>query len=152
TSEEETAQTLIHGMGELHLEIIVDRLLREFRVEANVGKPQVAFRETIRRKGEAQGRYVRQTGGRGQYGDVYIEVEPNEPGGGFRAAPGAAQVVRANVPLATVCGYATEMRSMTEGRATYTMQSSRYEEVPTAIAEEIMAKVAGKPAARAGTR
>ena len=70
-------------MGELHLEIIVDRLLREFRVEANVGKPQVAFRETIRRKGEAQGKYVRQTGGRGQYGDVYIEVEPNEAGGGF---------------------------------------------------------------------
>ena len=83
TTDEETAQTLIHGMGELHLEIIVDRLLREFSVEANVGKPQVAYRETIRRKGEAQGKYVRQTGGRGQYGDVYIEVEPNEPGEGF---------------------------------------------------------------------
>jgi elongation factor G len=83
TTEEETSQTLIHGMGELHLEIIVDRLLREFRVEANVGKPQVAYRETIRKKGEAQGKFVRQTGGRGQYGDVYIEVEPNEPGGGF---------------------------------------------------------------------
>src|ERR1700746_2241248 len=83
TSDEETAQTLIHGMGELHLEIIVDRLLREFRVEANVGKPQVAYRETIRKHAEAQGKFVRQTGGRGQYGDVYIEVDPNEPGGGF---------------------------------------------------------------------
>jgi elongation factor G len=262
TSEEETSQTLIHGMGELHLEIIVDRLLREFRVEANVGKPQVAYRETIRRKGEAQGKFVRQTGGRGQYGDVYIEVEPNEAGGGFvfenkivggsvpreyvpavekgikeametgimagypmvdikvhltdgsyhevdssemafkiagsmgfkeacrKAKPallepvmdvevvtpeeymgaivgdlnsrrgrivsmearGTSQVIRANVPLATMFGYATEMRSMTQGRATYTMQFARYEEVPTAISEEIMAKVAGKPAARAGTR
>src|SRR5881396_801491 len=83
TSEEETGQTLIHGMGELHLEIIVDRLLREFKVDANVGKPQVAYRETIRKPASAQGRYVRQTGGRGQYGDVYIEVDPNEPGGGF---------------------------------------------------------------------
>jgi elongation factor G len=262
TTEEETSQTLIHGMGELHLEIIVDRLLREFRVEANVGKPQVAYRETIRRKGEAPGKFVRQTGGRGQYGDVYIEVEPNEAGGGFvfenkivggavpreyvpavekgikeametgimagypmvdikvfltdgsyhdvdssemafkiagsmgfkdacrKAKPtllepvmdvevvtpeeymgaivgdlnsrrgrivsmearGTSQVIRANVPLATMFGYATEMRSMTQGRATYTMQFARYEEVPTAISEEIMAKVAGKPAARAGTR
>src|SRR2546425_5884297 len=83
TTEEETSQTLIHGMGELHLEIIVDRLLREFRVEANVGKPQVAYRETIRKHAEAQGKFVRQTGGRGQYGDVYIEVDPNESGGGF---------------------------------------------------------------------
>jgi elongation factor G len=262
TTEEETSQTLIHGMGELHLEIIVDRLLREFRVEANVGKPQVAYRETIRKHAEAQGKFVRQTGGRGQYGDVYIEVEPNEPGGGFvfenkivggavpreyvpavekgikeametgvlagypmvdikvaltdgsyhdvdssemafkiagsigfkeatrKAKPvllepvmdvevvtpeeymgaivgdlnsrrgrilsmearGSSQVIRANVPLGHMFGYATEMRSMTQGRATYTMQFARYEEVPAAIAEEIMAKVAGKPAARAGTR
>src|SRR4029453_17420940 len=79
----ETAQTLIHGMGELHLEIIVDRLLREFKVEANVGKPQVAYAEEVRKKAGAQGRYVRQPGGRGQYGDVYLEVEPNEPGKGF---------------------------------------------------------------------
>src|SRR5229473_1506207 len=82
TTEEETAQTLIHGMGELHLEIIVDRLLREFRVDANVGKPQVAYRETIRKPAAAQGRYVRQTGGRGQYGDVHLEVEPATPGEG----------------------------------------------------------------------
>jgi elongation factor G len=262
TSEEETSQTLIHGMGELHLEIIVDRLLREFKVEANVGKPQVAYRETIRKHAEAQGKFVRQTGGRGQYGDVYIEVEPNESGGGFvfenkivggavpreyvpavekgikeametgvlagypmvdikvaltdgsyhdvdssemafkiagsmgfkeacrKAKPvllepvmdvevvtpeeymgaivgdlnsrrgrilsmearGSSQVIRANVPLGQMFGYATEMRSMTQGRATYTMQFARYEEVPAAIAEEIMAKVAGKPAARAGSR
>jgi elongation factor G len=261
TSDEETGQTLIHGMGELHLEIIVDRLLREFRVEANVGKPQVAYRETIRKAAAAQGRYVRQTGGRGQYGDVYLEVEPNEAKGfefenkivggtipreyipavekgvrealdtgvlagypivdikvrltdgsyhdvdssemafkiaasmGFkeacrRAKPvllepvmdvevvtpeeymgaivgdlnsrrgrivsmearGSSQVIRATVPLGQMFGYATEMRSMTQGRATYTMQFARYDEVPPAIAEEIMAKVAGKPPARAGSR
>src|SRR5438128_181898 len=262
TTEEETAQTLIHGMGELHLEIIVDRLLREFRVEANVGKPQVAFRETIRKPAAAQGRYVRQTGGRGQYGDVHLEVEPAPPGEGvsfenkiiggtiprefipaiekgvrealetgvlagypvvdvrvrlvdgsyhevdssemafkiaasmaFKEAArraktvllepvmdvevvtpeeymgavvgdlnsrrgrivamearGSSQVIRANVPLGQMFGYVTDLRSMTQGRATSTMQFARYEEVPAAIADEIMAKVAGKPAARAGTR
>ena len=262
TSEEETGQTLIHGMGELHLEIIVDRLLREFRVDANVGKPQVAYRETIRKPAAAQGRYVRQTGGRGQYGDVHLEVEPATPGEGvsfenkiiggtiprefipaiekgvrealetgvlagypvvdvrvrlvdgsyhevdssemafkiaasmaFKEAArraktvllepvmdvevvtpeeymgaivgdlnsrrgrivsmearGSSQVIRASVPLGQMFGYATEMRSMTQGRATYTMQFARYEEVPPAIAEEIMAKVAGKPPARAGSR
>jgi elongation factor G len=262
TSDEETAQTLIHGMGELHLEIIVDRLLREFKVEANVGKPQVAYRETVRKHAEAQGRYVRQTGGRGQYGDVYLEVEPNEAGKGFefenkivggsvpreyipavekgirealdtgvlagypivdikvrltdgsyhevdssemafkiaasmgfkeacrKAKPvllepvmdvevvtpeeymgaivgdlnsrrgriasmearGSSQVIRASVPLGQMFGYATEMRSMTQGRATYTMQFARYEEVPPGISEEIMAKVAGKPPARTGSR
>jgi elongation factor G len=258
----ETNQTLIHGMGELHLEIIVDRLLREFKVEANVGKPQVAYRETIRQKAEAQGRFVRQTGGRGQYGDVWLEVEPSEPGAGFvfenklkgpaipreyvpavekgvkeaaetgilagypmvdvkvsltdgsyhevdsnemafkiagsmgfkeaarKAKPvllepvmdvevvtptdfqgavvgdlnsrrgkiismdarASSQVIRANVPLGQMFGYATDVRSMTQGRATYTMQFARYEEVPRPIAEEIMAKVAGKAAPRAGSR
>src|SRR3989449_5155358 len=262
TSEEETGQTLIHGMGELHLEIIVDRLLREFRVDANVGRPQVAYRETIRKPASAQGRYVRQTGGRGQYGDVYLEVEPNEAGEGssfenkiiggaipkefipavekgvrealetgvlagypmvdvkvrlvdgsyhdvdssemaFKIAASMAfkeacrkakpvllepvmdvevvtpeeymgavvgdlnsrrgrilsmearsgsQVIRAHVPLGQMFGYVTDLRSMTQGRATSTMQFARYEEGPAAIAEEIMAKVAGKPAARAGTR
>jgi elongation factor G len=258
----ETNQTLIHGMGELHLEIIVDRLLREFKVDANVGKPQVAYRETVRQKAEAQGRFVRQTGGRGQYGDVWLEVEPSEPGEGVvfenklkgpaipreyvpavekgireaaetgvlagypvvdikvsltdgsyhdvdsnemafkiaasmgfkegcrKAKPvllepvmdvevvvpseyqgavvgdlnsrrgrivsmdsrGNAQVIRANVPLGQMFGYATDVRSMTQGRATYTMQFARYEEVPRNIAEEIMAKVAGKGAPRAGSR
>ncbi len=258
----ETNQTLIHGMGELHLEIIVDRLLREFKVEANVGKPQVAYRETIRQKAEAQGRFVRQTGGRGQYGDVWLAIEPSEPGQGVvfenrlkgpaipreyvpavekgvkeaaetgilagypvvdvkvaltdgsyhevdssemafkiaasmgfkeacrkakpvllepvmdvevvcpseyqgavvgdlnsrrgkivaMAARAGAQVIRANVPLGQMFGYATDVRSMTQGRATYTMQFARYEEVPRPIAEEIMAKVAGKGTSRAGSR
>ena len=79
----ETGQTIISGMGELHLEIIVDRLLREFKVEANVGKPQVAYKETIRGKADVEGKFIRQTGGRGQYGHVYIIVEPSEPGKGF---------------------------------------------------------------------
>jgi elongation factor G len=258
----ETNQTLIHGMGELHLEIIVDRLLREFRVEANVGKPQVAYRETVRQKAEAQGRFVRQTGGRGQYGDVWLEIEPAAVGTGVvfenklkgpaipreyvpavekgikeaaetgvlagypmvdikvsltdgsyhevdssemafkiaasmgfkegvrKAKPvllepvmdvevvcpeeymgavvgdlnsrrgriasmegrAGAQVIRASVPLGQMFGYATDVRSMTQGRATYTMQFARYEEVPRNIAEEIMAKVAGKAAPRAGSR
>jgi len=258
----ETNQTLIHGMGELHLEIIVDRLLREFKVEANVGKPQVAYRETIRQKAEAQGRFVRQTGGRGQYGDVWLEIEPSEVGTGVvfenklkgpaipreyvpavekgvkeaaetgvlagypvvdihvsltdgsyhevdssemafkiaasmgfkevcrKAKPvllepvmdvevvvpseyqgavvgdlnsrrgrvvsmdsrGNAQVIRANVPLGQMFGYATDVRSMTQGRATYTMQFARYEEVPRNIAEEIMAKAAGKGTPRSGSR
>jgi elongation factor G len=260
--DSETNQTLIHGMGELHLEIIVDRLLREFKVEANVGKPQVAYRETIRQKAEAHGRFVRQTGGRGQYGDVWLEVEPSAPGQGVQfenklkgpsipreyvpavekgikeaaesgvlagypvvdvtvaltdgsyhevdssemafkiaasmgfkeacrkarpvllepvmdvevvvpeeymgavvgdlnsrrgriiamEARAGAQVIRANVPLGQMFGYATDVRSMTQGRATYTMQFARYEEVPRPIAEEIMAKVAGKAAPRAGAR
>jgi elongation factor G len=258
----ETSQTLISGMGELHLEIIVDRLLREFKVEANVGRPEVAYRETVRRKSEARGRFVRQTGGRGQYGDVEIMLEPVEAGKGFtfenkivggavpreyipavekgireamesgilagypvvdvqvslldgsyhevdssemafkiagsmafkeavrRAgavilepimqvevvtpeeymgavhgdlasrrgrivameARGSSQVIRANVPLATMFGYATDLRSMTQGRATYTMQFARYEEVPASLAEEIVAKVAGRAPARAGSR
>jgi elongation factor G len=260
--DSETNQTLIHGMGELHLEIIVDRLLREFKVEANVGKPQVAYRETVRQKAEAQGRFVRQTGGRGQYGDVWLEIEPTAAGAGVvfenklkgptipreyvpavekgvreaaetgvlagypvvdvkvaltdgsyhevdssemafkiaasmgfkegcrKAKPvllepvmdvevvspseyqgavvgdlnsrrgkiialeprAGAQVIRANVPLAQMFGYATDVRSMTQGRATYTMQFARYEEVPRPIAEEIMAKVAGKNPPRAGSR
>jgi len=248
-SDEETGQTLISGMGELHLEIIVDRLLREFRVDANVGRPQVAYRETISRPAEkVRGRFVRQTGGSGQYGDVVIDVEPAEPGEGYefvdkivggkipkefipavdlgiqeamdsgilagypvvdlrvrlvdgsyhevdsserafkiagsmafkealkRAKPkllepimavevvtpedylgdvmgnlnarrgrvehleprGNAQVVRARVPLAEMFGYATDLRSTTQGRATFTMQFDRYEEVPQSIAGEIV--------------
>ena len=81
-TDEETGQTIISGMGELHLEIIVDRLLREFKVQANVGKPQVAYKEAITKTAEAQGRYVRQTGGKGQYGDAWIRVEPLPPGSG----------------------------------------------------------------------
>jgi elongation factor G len=249
-TDEETGQTLIAGMGELHLEIIVDRLLREFNVDANVGRPQVAYRETIGRPVQkVEGRFVRQTGGRGQYGHVVIDMEPAEPGDGYefidrivggavpreyipsvdlgiqeamesgvlagypvvdlrvslidgsyhevdsseiafkvagsmafknaaqRAQPkllepvmavevvvpedflgdvmgdlnarrgrvegleprGNAQAIRARVPLATMFGYATDLRSTTQGRATFTMQFDRYEEVPATIAEAIMA-------------
>ncbi len=254
-SDEETGQTIISGMGELHLEIIVDRLLREFNVDANVGRPQVAYRETIKKAVEkAEGRFVRQTGGRGQYGHVVISLEPNEPGEGYvfenrivggviprdyipavgegieeamstgvlagypmvdikaalldgsyhevdssdmafkiagslafknaalKAQPvllepvmdvevvtpaefmgdvmgdlnarrghidgmeprGGAQVIRATAPLSTMFGYATTVRSVTQGRATFTMQFRRYAEVPAAIAAEIVAKVRGQ--------
>jgi elongation factor G len=254
-SDEETGQTLISGMGELHLEVIVDRLLREFKVDANVGRPQVAYRETIRQPVQkVEGRLVRQTGGRGQYGHAVIDVEP-APGEGFdfvnkikggriptefipaveqgieealesgvkagypmvdvrvtlvdgsyhdvdssemafkvagsmalrdaarRAKPvllepvmsvevvtpeefmgdvigdlnrrrgriegmeprGNAQVVRAFVPLAEMFGYATDLRSQTQGRATYTMQFERYEEVPAAVSEEIVEHRSGAP-------
>jgi elongation factor G len=247
---QETGQTLISGMGELHLEIIVDRMLREFNVQANVGRPQVAYKETIRQRARAEGRYVRQTGGRGQYGHVEIILEPLPRGTGFefedeitggdiprefippveagireasesgvfagypvvdfrvrlidgsyhevdsseiafkiagsmafkeamgRAKPvllepimkvevltpepymgdvmgdlnarrgriegieqqGAIRVVRAMVPLAEMFGYATALRSATQGRATFTMEPSHYEEVPGSIAEEIRTK------------
>jgi elongation factor G len=253
-TDEETGQTIISGMGELHLEIIVDRLLREFSVGANVGKPQVAYKETIRKAVEQQGRFIRQTGGRGQYGDVWIKLEPQAPGAGFefvdavkggsipreyigavekgikeatdngplagypvvdvkatlfdgsyhdvdsseiafkiagsmafkeasrKASPvllepimsvevvvpeefmgdvigdlnsrrgkvlgmdtrPAAQAIDARVPLAQMFGYATDVRSMTQGRATYTMQFSHYEPVPAAVAEGIIAKLDGK--------
>jgi elongation factor G len=246
----ETAQTLIAGMGELHLEIIVDRMLREFKVDANVGKPQVAYRETIRRASEAEGRFVRQTGGHGQFGVVDLRIEPMEKGGGFEFVDGTkggsiprnfipsiedgvkeamengmlagypmvdiratvtdgkyhevdsseiafriagamafkeacekaspvllepvmdvevvtpqefmgdvigdlnsrrgkildmegragAQVIEARVPLANMFGYATRLRSMTQGRANYTMQFGAYEPVPQNIFEELTAR------------
>ncbi len=253
-SDEETGQTIISGMGELHLEIIVDRMLREFKVEASVGKPQVAYRETITKKSKAEGKYIRQTGGRGQYGHVYIELEPSEKGVGFEfvnkvvggtvpkeyinpiengikeatengiiagypvvdvkvtltdgsyhdvdssemafkiagsmafkeavksAGPillepimdvevvipeqfmgdvigdinsrrgkilgmdsrGGFQVVTANVPLANMFGYSTDLRSKTQGRASYTMQFAHYEQVPNSVAEVLTAKMQGK--------
>lgn len=253
-TDEETGQTIISGMGELHLEIIIDRLMREFKVEANVGKPQVAYKETITTKAQAEGKYVRQTGGRGQYGHCWLSVEPLEPGSGFvfenkivggvvpkeyipaiekgvrealdlgvlagypaidikvtlfdgsyhevdssemafkiaasmgfkeafmKAKPillepvmkvevvtpenfmgdvmgdlnsrrgriqgmemrGNAQVITCFVPLAEMFGYATDLRSMTQGRATYTMQFSHYEPVPNNIAEQILKLRAGK--------
>ena len=252
-TDEETGQTIISGMGELHLEIIVDRLLREFNVGANVGKPQVAYKETVRKAVEREGKFIRQTGGRGQYGHVYLRVEPQPAGKGFEFANAikggsipreyipavekgvkeatesgalagypivdvkvtlldgsyhevdsseiafkiagsmafkeavgkafpvllepimavevvvpeefmgevigdissrrgkvlgmdtrpAAQVIDARVPLAEMFGYATDLRSMTQGRATYTMQFSHYEPVPATISEEISAKAVG---------
>ncbi|MEY4528575.1 MAG: protein chain elongation factor GTP-binding [Nitrospirota bacterium] len=253
-TDEETAQTIIAGMGELHLEIIVDRMLREFKVEANVGKPEVAFRETIRRSAEAESKYVKQTGGRGQYGHVVLTVEPSEPGKGFefvnkivggviprefipavekgvkerldagviagyplrdirvtltygsyhdvdsnemafkiagsmafadackRADPvllepimkvevlvpqdfmgdvignlngrrgkvqgmkvrASAQAIEATVPLSEMFGYATDLRSRTQGRATYSMEFDRYDQVPRQIADGIIAKYRGE--------
>jgi len=254
-NDEETGQTIIAGMGELHLEIIVDRLLREFKVDANVGRPQVAYRETIRNIAEkAEMRFVRQTGGRGQYGHVVLRLIPTEPGEGFsftnkivggvvpreyvpavqagiveamgtgvlagfpmvdikvelydgsyhevdssemafkiagsmafkagaeKSKPvllepiedvevvvpeeymgdvigdlnsrrghilgmeprAGAQVIRARVPLSEMFGYATDLRSSTQGRATYTMQFSHYAEVPASIALEIVARFRGE--------
>ncbi|UCF87283.1 MAG: elongation factor G [Nitrospiraceae bacterium] len=251
---EETGQTIISGMGELHLEIIVDRLLREFKVSANVGKPQVAYRETVRQTAREEGKYVRQSGGRGQYGHVHLEVQPMDPGKNFefvnkivggaipkeyiaavekgvkealedgvlagypvvdvgvtlfdgsyhevdssemafkiaasmalknaiqKAKPvllepvmsievvtpetymgdvigdlnsrrgkvqtmtqrANAQLITAKVPLSSMFGYATDLRSKTQGRATYTMQFSHYEEVPRSISENIIVKVRGE--------
>ncbi len=253
-TDTETGQTILSGMGELHLEIIVDRMKREFNVEANVGKPQVAYRETIRKAAEAQGRHVRQSGGKGQYGDVWLKVKPLESGSGFafvnaivggsipkeyipavekgvkealeggvlagypiedvevtlfdgsyhdvdssemafkiagsigvkdalRKAKlvllepvmavevvvpedymgdvigdlnsrrgriegmelrGTSQIIRSFVPLAQMFGYATELRSRTQGRGSFTMHFGKYEEVPAAIAEEIVSRVQGK--------
>jgi elongation factor G len=247
-TDEETAQTLVSGMGELHLEIIVDRLLREFKVQANVGRPQVAYKETIQTAAGAEGKFIRQTGGRGQYGHVQLEVEPLERGKGFefvskivggvipkeyipaveegvrealgsgvlfgypvtdvrvtlvdgsyhpvdsseiafkiaasmafkkaaaKASPvlmepvmavevvlpedytgdvisdlnarrghieemrleGKTQIVRATVPLAEMFGYATALRSRTQGRGNYTMQFSHYAEVPQNIADKMI--------------
>ncbi len=250
-TDEETQQTIISGMGELHLEIILDRLRREFKIEANVGKPQVAYKEAITKSVERRGKFIRQTGGKGQYGDVTLLVEPQPAGTGFvfewkivggsipkeyqkavqqgiveaaqsgvlagypvldfkaaaidgsyhevdsseiayqvaasmafkeanRAAgpvllepimkvevttpkdfmgnitgdlnrrrgmiqttedaPGGAQVIMAHVPLSEMFGYATDMRSATQGRATYTMEFSHYEQAPKSVTEEIIAK------------
>ncbi|MDE3091377.1 MAG: elongation factor G, partial [Chloroflexota bacterium] len=255
-TDEETGQTLISGMGELHLDVLVDRMVREFKVWANVGKPQVAYRETITRPVKAEGRFVRQTGGRGQYGHVWIELEPMEKGKGFefedairggtipreyipavekgivealdsgviagypvvdirarlvdgsyhevdssemafkiagsmafkagfqRAGPvllepimkvevvvpesymgdvigdlsarrahiegmvphiGGATAINAFVPLATMFGYATDLRSATQGRGTFTMEFDHYDQLPANIAEQVIGK--GKVAA-----
>ncbi|MDH4333913.1 MAG: elongation factor G [Chloroflexota bacterium] len=250
TSDQESGQTRIAGMGELHLEVIVDRMLREFKVQANVGRPQVSYRETIRKSVKAEGRFVRQTGGKGQYGHAVITLEPQERGGGVtfeskvvggavpreywkpveegvrdalaggviagfpvvdikatlidgsfhevdssemafkiagsmaakdgvtRADPailepvmkvevvspedfmgdvmgnlngrrghiegiderGTSRMIKALVPLSEMFGYATELRSMTQGRATYSMEFSRYTEVPGNLANELIAK------------
>jgi elongation factor G len=255
-TDPDSGQTIISGMGELHLEIIVDRMMREYKVEANVGKPQVAYRETIRKASEGEGKFIRQTGGSGNYGHAKIRLEPN-PGKGyefvnevvggsvpkeyikpidqgirealqggvlagyevvdvkatlydgsyhdvdsnemafkiagslaFKAAAAKAhpvllepmmsvevvvpeeymgviigdlnsrrgriegmehragsQVIKANVPLSDMFGYATQMRSSTQGRATYSMHFNRYEEAPRSVSEEIIAKVQGKSAA-----
>lgn len=256
SSNEETGQTIIAGMGELHLEIIVDRLKREFKVEANVGKPQVAYKETIKKKVTQEGKFVRQSGGKGQFGHVWIDIEPNEKGKGYifenavvggtipkefikpvsegiieamkngvlagypvedikirlfdgsfhdvdssemafkiagsmafkegarKAHPiilepimavevvtpddymgdvmgdlssrrgkiegmaqrNDAQVIKSTVPLSEMFGYATTLRSMTQGRAIYSMQFAHYDEAPKSVSESIIEKVKGKEA------
>ena len=136
-TDEETGQTIIAGMGELHLEIIVDRLLREFKVEANVGAPQVAYKETIRKAVDQDTKYARQSGGKGQYGHVKIHVEPNESGKGYEMRAGAQQI-DAFVPLAEMFGYATDLRSRTQGRGQYTMEPHSYAEIPKSIRDKIV--------------
>jgi elongation factor G len=253
-TDQDSGQTIISGMGELHLEILVDRMKREHKVEANVGEPKVAFRETIRKASEAEGKYIRQTGGSGNYGHVKIRLEPNEPGKGFefidairggvvpkeyikpteqgirealhngvlagyemvdvkatlydgsyhdvdsnemafkiagsmafkeaarKASPvllepvmavevtvpeehmgtiigdinsrrgriegmehsGGSQVIKAMVPLKEMFGYVNDIRSSTQGRASYSMQFARYEEAPRMISEEIIGRNQGK--------
>jgi len=253
STDVDTGQTILSGMGELHLEIIVDRMMREFGVAANVGKPQVAYRETIRKTSEAEGRHVKQTGGHGQYGVVKLRVEPLPPGSGLefvneifggsvpkeyikpveqgvtealeggilagfpmsdikvtlydgsyhdvdssemafklagsigvkeavrRAKPvllepimavevvvpeeymgdvigdlnsrrgriegmelrGTSQIIKSSVPLSEMFGYATDLRSRTQGRGSFTMHFGRYEEVPATLAEEIVSRVQG---------
>src|SRR5204862_433242 len=133
-TDPDSGQTIISGMGELHLEIIVDRMMREFSVEANVGKPQGAYAETIHRHPEAEGKYIRQTARRGR-----IEGMEHRAG---------SQVIKAIVPLAEMFGYATHMRSSTQGRATYSMHFARYEEAPRSVAEEIIARVQGRTVGR----
>jgi len=252
-TDEETGQVILSGMGELHLEIIIDRMMREFKVACNIGAPQVAYRESITKSVEVQGKFVRQSGGRGQYGDCWLRIEPQEPGAGFlfvdaikggvipkeyipavgkgaeeasqhgvlagfpivdvkvscfdgsyhdvdssemafkiagsmgfkagaaKAGPvllepvmavevvvpddymgdvmgdlssrrgkimgmearGGAQTINVHVPLANMFGYSTDLRSATQGRATYSMVFDHYEQVPKAISEEIIAKVKG---------
>ncbi|MHB1399298.1 MAG: elongation factor G [Trichloromonadaceae bacterium] len=252
-TDEETGQVILSGMGELHLEIIIDRMMREFKVACNIGAPQVAYRESITKTVEVQGKFVRQSGGRGQYGDCWLRIEPQEPGAGFlfvdaikggvipkeyipavgkgaeeasqhgvlagfpivdvkvscfdgsyhdvdssemafkiagsmgfkagaaKAGPvllepvmavevvvpedymgdvmgdlssrrgkimgmesrSGAQTINVHVPLANMFGYSTDLRSATQGRATYSMVFDHYEQVPKAISEEIIAKVKG---------
>jgi elongation factor G len=253
-TDQETGQVVIAGMGELHLEIIVDRLKREFSVEASVGRPQVAYKETLTVAADGEGRYIRQTGGRGQYGHAKVHLEPRQPGEGFefeneivggsipreyikpieegireamtsgvlagypvddvrvalydgsfhdvdssemafkiagsmafkdaakRAKPvllepvmrvevvvpeeymgdimgdinsrrgritamearGGTQIVRARVPLSEMFGYATDLRSRTQGRATYSMHFERYEQAPPQVSEEVVARIQGR--------
>jgi elongation factor G len=256
STNEETGQNIISGMGELHLEIVIDRMRREFKVEANIGKPQVAYKETVRKTAKAEGKFVRQSGGRGQYGHVWLEIAPNEKGKGFvfenaivggvipkefikpveqgvmeamkngvlagypvedvkvrlydgsfhevdssemafkvagsmafkeaarKAGPAIlepimevevvtpeeymgdvigdlnsrrgkiegmtprkdAQVVKAMVPLSEMFGYSTTLRSMTQGRAIYSMELSHYDEAPKSVADQIIERIKGKAA------
>src|SRR5207253_2168099 len=152
-TDEESGQTIISGMGELHLEIIVDRMKREFGVEASVGKPQVAYRETFKKSLESEGKFIKQSGGRGQYGHVWLKLDPQPHGKGFefvdaiKGGRGVIQgmddlpggkAIKAEVPLGEMFGYSTTLRSLTQGRATYTMEFKHYAEAPKNIADAII--------------
>ena len=154
-TDEETGQTVVSGMGELHLEIIRDRLLREFKVDANVGKPQVAYKEAIRKKVQVEGRYVRQTGGRGQYGHVWLELEPMEAGSGFEFVnkivggvvpkeyiPAVEAGVKEALETGVVAGY-----PVIDVRAT--LYDGSYHEVDSS---EMAFKIAGSLAIKEGVR
>ncbi len=161
-TDKETGQTIISGMGELHLEIIVDRLLREFNVEANVGAPQVAYKETFTKEVTVDSKYARQSGGRGQYGHCKVIFTPMDPNGEKTfefestvvggAIPkeyipavgegiediGGGKMVKGYVPLAEMFGYSTDLRSKTQGRGNYSMFFEKYEQVPKSIQEKII--------------
>jgi elongation factor G len=160
-TDQESGQTILKGMGELHLDIKVDILKRTYKVEANIGAPQVAYREKITRTETIDYVHKKQTGGTGQFARVKIVAEPLPPGGGFEFESkiigdlnsrrgqiqgqdmrGNANVVSAMVPLANMFGYVSNLRSMSQGRATFTMQFDHYEQVPSAVAAEIQAKFA----------
>jgi elongation factor G len=157
-TDAESGQTIISGMGELHLEIIVDRMMREHKVEANVGKPQVAYRETVRRAAEAEGKFIRQTGGRGQYGHVKIRLEPNEPGKGYEFIN---EIVGGVVPKEYIKPVNQGIEEALEGGvlAGYpvvdvkaTLYDGSYHEVDSSeMAFKIAGSMAFKEAARRGT-
>src|SRR5437764_887494 len=138
STDQETGQTIIAGMGELHLEIIVDRMKREFGVEANVGKPQVAYRETITQAAKGKEVYKRQTGGRGQYGHVELEIEP-APGEGFVFEN---EITGGVIPREFIKPTEEGVHDA-KGRATSTMHFERYDQAPKNIADEVIAKVQG---------
>src|SRR5437763_11996385 len=148
-TNEDTGQLIIAGMGELHLEIIRDRLLREFKVDASAGAPQIAYRETITRAADGEGKFIRQSGGRGQYGHALVKVEPNQRGKGIEIESKAGAIsVNAEVPLAEMFGYATAIRSLSKGRAAYSMEPFTFEQVPTGILATILDTAKSRPAAR----
>src|SRR5437016_5701466 len=152
-TDDESGQTIISGMGELHLEIIVDRMKREFGVDASVGKPQVAYREAIKKPVEIEGKFIKQSGGRGQYGHVWLKMEPQPAGKGYEFVDAirrgsvhgmddvaGIKVIKAEVPLSEMFGYSTTLRSLSQGRATYTMEFKHYTEAPKTVAEAVINK------------
>jgi len=153
-TDEETGQTILSGMGELHLEIIVDRLLREFKVEANVGKPQVAYRETITKTVKTEGRFIRQSGGRGQYGHVWLTIEPQPAGKGFEFVN---RIVGGAIPKEFIALFKRRARGngrgrprrVSRGRCQVTLFDGSYHDVDSS---EMAFKIAGSMAFKDGSR